>query len=60
MPTEQEELRPTVSLVDNASAGIAALRNQVQGLGSAQTAQAFETFRRNQRDMGNQIGRARR
>ena len=55
MPTEQEELRLTVSLVDNASQGIAALRNQMQGLSSGQSAQAFETFRRNQREMGNQI-----
>ena len=45
----------TVSLVDNASQGIAALRNQMQGLSSGQSAEAFETFRRNQREMGNKI-----
>ena len=33
MPGEQDELRITVSLVDNASAGLAAMRREVQGLG---------------------------
>ena len=55
MPSEQEELRLTVSLVDNASAGIAALKNQIQSLTSGQTRQSFETFQRQQKDMGAQI-----
>ena len=33
MPGEQDELRITVSLVDNASAGLAAMRREVKGLG---------------------------
>ena len=55
MPSEQEELRLTVSLVDHASAGIVALRNQIAGLTSGQAKQSFDTFQRQQKEMGNQI-----
>lgn len=55
MPSEQEELRLTVSLVDNASAGIAALRGNIQALTSGQTAASFETSKRKQREMGDQM-----
>ena len=55
MPSEQEELRLTVSLVDNASAGIAALRGNIQSLTSGQSAQSMETFRRKQRELGDQV-----
>ncbi|MCA1452128.1 hypothetical protein I6F35_02725 [Bradyrhizobium sp. BRP22] len=48
MPTEEEELRLTVSLVDNASAGIAKLREEMQSLGSGSTAQGLEKFKREQ------------
>jgi hypothetical protein len=55
VPTEQEELRLTVSLVDNASAGIAKLRDQITGLSSGQAKQAMDSFQRNQKEMGEQI-----
>ncbi len=55
MPSEQEELRLTVSLVDHASAGIVALRNQITGLTSGQAKQSFDTFQRQQKEMSNQI-----
>jgi hypothetical protein len=55
MPSEREELQLTVSLVDNASAGIVALKNNIQQLTSGQTAASFETFRRQHRAMGDQI-----
>ncbi|WP_028164124.1 hypothetical protein [Bradyrhizobium elkanii] len=48
MPTEEEELRLTVSLVDNASAGIAKLREEMQSLGGGATAQGVEKFKREQ------------
>lgn len=55
MPSEQEELRLTVSLVDNASAGIVALKNNIQSLTSGQTRQSFETFKRQQAELGDGI-----
>ena len=55
MPTEQEELRLTVSLVDNASAGLTKLREQITGLSSGQAKQAMESFQRSQKDMAEQI-----
>jgi hypothetical protein len=55
MASEQDELRLTVTLVDNASAGIASLRNQIQGLSSGQTKQSLDTFQRGQKDMAAQI-----
>ncbi|MBR0879617.1 uncharacterized protein (TIGR02594 family) [Bradyrhizobium barranii subsp. barranii] len=48
MPTQEEELRLTVSLIDNASAGIAKLRDELQNLGSGATAQGMEKFKRDQ------------
>ena len=55
MPTEQEELRLTVSLVDNASAGITKLREQITGLTTGQAKQSMESFQRGQKEMGEQI-----
>ena len=55
MPSETEELRLRVVLDDQATAGLAALKNSVQSLSSGQTAQSFETFRRKQKEMGDQI-----
>ena len=55
MPSEQEELQLTVTLVDNASAGVAALKNQIQSLTSGQTKSSFDTFQRQQKEMGAQI-----
>jgi hypothetical protein len=52
---EQDELRLTVSLVDNASAGIVALRGQIAQLGSGATAGQMEKFKRSQEEMGKQI-----
>ncbi|MBO4221952.1 hypothetical protein [Bradyrhizobium neotropicale] len=48
MPTEQEELRLTVNLVDNASAGLVKLREELQQIGGGATAQATEKFKREQ------------
>ena len=55
MASEQEELKLTVTLVDNASAGVAALKNQIQSLTSGQTKASFDTFQRQQKEMGEQI-----
>jgi hypothetical protein len=46
MPAEYEDLKLTVTLADNASAGLAHLQNQIQGLTSGQTGAAFEKLRR--------------
>jgi hypothetical protein len=55
MATEQDELRLTVTLVDNASAGIASLRGQISQLGSGSTAANLENFRRKQGELGEQM-----
>jgi uncharacterized membrane protein YgcG len=52
---EIEELKLVVSLSDNASAGLRALRSEAQQLASGATAAAFEKFKRAQQDMGAQI-----
>ena len=46
MASEQEELRLVVNLTDNASAGIAKLRNEFSQLGHGQTAQSLDKFKR--------------
>lgn len=48
MPTQEEELRLTVNLVDNASAGLAKLREEMQQLGGGASGQAVEKFKRDQ------------
>lgn len=54
-PTEQEELRLTATFIDNASAGVAALRGNIQQLTGGATSQQLEKFKRSQEDMGKQI-----
>lgn len=46
MPTETEELRLVVTLTDNASAGIARLRQELQGLGTGSSRENMERFKR--------------
>jgi hypothetical protein len=48
---EYEELRLTVSLVDNASAGLAKLNEQIRQLGSGANATHLEKFKRQQEDI---------
>ena len=48
---EQDELRLTVSLVDNASAGVIALRQNIAALSSGPAAASMEKFKRQQQDM---------
>jgi hypothetical protein len=55
MPGEQEELRLTVSLVDNASAGLAAMKSQVQQITGGSTMAQLESFKRSQAGMASQI-----
>ena len=55
MATEQEELRLTVTLVDNASAGLTKMREQITGLSSGQAKQSMDAFQRSQKEMGNQL-----
>jgi GH24 family phage-related lysozyme (muramidase) len=52
---EQEELRLTVSLVDNASAGITQLRQQISQLGGGSTASQLDSFKRKQGELKQQI-----
>jgi hypothetical protein len=55
MPTEVEELRLVITLTDNASAGIAALRAQFAQLGSGATAGNVERFKRGHNELAKQI-----
>jgi hypothetical protein len=65
MATEQEELRLTVNLADNASAGLAKLNEEIKQLGSGASQQHVEKFRRETQDvtrhvkqMGGEVGEA--
>jgi hypothetical protein len=51
MPTEQEELRLTVTLADNASAGLAKLNEEIKQLGSGTSQQHVEKFKRETQDL---------
>jgi hypothetical protein len=51
MPTEQEELKLIVSFVDNASAGIAKLRQELQQASSGSSLQAFDRIRRESKEV---------
>ena len=52
---EQEELKLTVSLVDNASAGIQKLRQEILGLSGGEADKSFELFKRKHREIGEQV-----
>jgi hypothetical protein len=65
MATEQEELRLTVTLADNASAGLAKLNEEIRQLGSGANQQHIEKFKRETaettrkvKEMGNEVGDA--
>ena len=45
----------TVTLVDNASAGLTKMREQITGLSSGQAKQSMDAFQRSQKEMGNQL-----
>jgi hypothetical protein len=55
MPTQQEELRLTITLVDDASAGLARIGAQWRQLSSGSTASHIESFRRRQSEIGEQM-----
>ncbi|KYK50055.1 hypothetical protein A1D31_22345 [Bradyrhizobium liaoningense] len=65
MPTEQEELRLTVTLADNASSGLAKLNEEIKQLGSGAGQQSIEKFKRETTEitdrvkgMGREVGEA--
>jgi hypothetical protein len=65
MPTEREELLLTVNLVDNASQGLAKLRQELQGLSQGQGGQATEKIKREtselsrlSKQLGGELGNA--
>src|SRR5262245_10992303 len=55
MAQQEEELRLTISLVDNASAGVARIRSEFQQLSSGSTAAHVESFKRHQGEVAKQI-----
>jgi hypothetical protein len=55
MATEQEELRLTVTLADNASAGLAKLNEEIKQLGSGASQQHVEKFKRETAELTSKI-----
>jgi hypothetical protein len=55
MPTETEELRLVITLTDNASAGLRALKQQHAELGSGATAGHVESFKKKHNELAKQI-----
>ena len=55
MATEQEELRLTVTLADNASAGLAKLNEEIKQLGSGAGQQHVEKFKRETTELTSKI-----
>jgi hypothetical protein len=55
MPTEQEELRLTITLVDQASVGLESIKAHWEQLTTGPAAAHMETFRRKQSEIGEQI-----
>src|ERR1700746_8705 len=55
MPTEIEELRLVITLTDNASGGVAALRQQFKQLSGGETAGHIEKFKRSHDEMAKQM-----
>ena len=51
MPDQQEELKLVVTLVDNASAGLANLRNQSNELVNGRASQGIQRFKRDHEDL---------
>ena len=60
MATEADELRLTVSLVDNASAGLRSLQGQMQQLGGGQTADHMQRFKRESHSVFEELEKARK
>ena len=58
MATEADELRLTVSLVDNASAGLRSLQGQMQQLGGGQTADHMQRFKRESHSVFEELEKA--
>ncbi|TYL87443.1 CHAP domain-containing protein [Bradyrhizobium cytisi] len=55
MATEQEELRLTVNLADNASAGLAKLNEEIKQLGSGAGQQHIEKFKRDTAELTGKV-----
>ncbi len=55
MPDQQEELRLTVTLADNASAGLQKLNEEIKQLGSGASQQHVEKFKRDTSELTRQI-----